>query len=214
MPKDQSNWLASSLMQHHDVAHTRRVERNVIEVVREQMPPVLVGIVATDKVLAEDIIALLDREPPPGFIVSVPNSGTWSGDAVSLAEGRGIAFGRMYDLYRGLRENEHLEDYVSPERYHVERMLRQHRNVSSLIRMSDRSYRVCRILGDDVIVALSQDYEMTADAVRTAFDRYAPFDVLLKTTPYGGISKQGRTAAAELSIKVLNADGLYSYLCE
>jgi hypothetical protein len=91
-------------------------------------------------------------------------------------------------------------------------MLGQHSNVAFVTRLSDRAYRVHRVRGNDVVVALSQEYEMTADAVRTAFEHHKPFDVLFKTNPYGRISSQGQAAAETLGIEVLNAHGLWEYL--
>jgi hypothetical protein len=68
------------------------------------------------------------------------------------------------------------------------------------------------VKGDSVVVALTDAYEVTADAVRTAYDALAPFDVLLKNTPYGRISSQGQAAAAELGVEVCDQSSIFSRL--
>jgi hypothetical protein len=91
-------------------------------------------------------------------------------------------------------------------------MIDRHRNVALRRRLSDRVYHVTRYSGPDLVIALSQAYEVTADVVRTSYADHAPFDILLKTNPYGGISIQGREVAKKLSIRVVNEEGLYQVL--
>jgi hypothetical protein len=146
------------------------------------------------------------------MIVNIPTRASWTGEAIDKLEAEGIAFGKMYDLFRGLRRDDDLSAYRNPEFYFVERMIDQHRNVALRERLSDRVYRISRYVGPDLVIALSQDYEVTADVVRTARTDHAPFDVLFKTNPYGRISSQGREAADKLGIRVVDAEGFHQVL--
>lgn len=118
----------------------------------------------------------------------------------------------MYDLYRGLNFEDDLSAYRNPSLSFIERMFRQHRNVVRLERVFDQVYRLHRAKGDPVVVALTDAYEVTADAVRTAYETLSPFQVLLKNTPYGSISSQGKAAAAELGIEVCDQCSIFSRL--
>lgn len=212
MSRDQAHWLAGTLLQHCTVASTTRLEAGVVEVERNNLPKTIIGIVSGFRISGVDVQSFIDCASRPHFIVLIPNKSIWTGDAIEQLVLNKIGFGKMYDLYRALRQCEDLSEYESPEIFYTERIFRQHGNVSGFEKVTDRSYRIQRHVGKDVIVAFSQDYEMTADAVRLAYDLYAPFDILLKTTPYGGISKSGRTVAEELGIKVTESSGLYKYL--
>jgi hypothetical protein len=194
------------------VTNVERISRGLVRIERKEMPPVIVGILSANPVSSADLQSPLATQPRPDFILNIANNAAWTGESITELRDEGIAFGKMYDLYRGLNTEADLSAYRNPEFEFVERLLEQHRNVISLTRIPDRVYRVHRVRGDDVIIALSQDYEMTADAVRTAFEQYKPFDVLFKTNPYGRISNQGRTVAKSLGIQVLDAAGIYDCL--
>lgn len=146
------------------------------------------------------------------MIINIPTRALWTGEALERLAAEGIAFGKMYDLYRGLNQDDDLSSYQNPEYYFVERIIDQHRNVISRERRSDRVYRVVRRVGSELVIALSQDYEVTADVVRTLYADHAPLDVLLKTNPYGNISKQAREAADKLGVRVVEEEELHEVL--
>ena len=67
----------------------------------------------------------------------------------------------------------------------MERGLRQHTRVRILERVHDRKYIIGRYGLDDVVVVLANEYELTADHIRTARDRYGPFTDILITNSNG-----------------------------
>jgi hypothetical protein len=210
--KDSSHWLIGVLPQHRAVARAERIGRGVVMVERKDMSPTVVGILSANPVTCADLEPLLAGEPRPAMFVNIPTRASWTGEAIDNLEAEGIAFGKMYDLYRGLGRDDDLSAYRNPEFYFVERMIDQHRNVALRERLSDRVYRISRHVGPGLVIALSQDYEVTADVVRTAYADHVPFDVLFKTNPYGRISTQGREAADKLGIQVVDAEGLHQIL--
>lgn len=212
MGKDQAKWLAATLPQHHEVARAEREGRGLVLIERKSKSAARVGVLSVDKVMPADVEPLLHGPHRPAMIVAIPTRALWTGDAINAVEAEGVAWGKMYDLYRALNQEDDLALYTNPERQFVDRMLSQHPNVAVWERISDRSYRVIRIVGRDQIVAMSQEYELTADAVRDAYTRLAPFDILLKSNPYGRISAQGLSAAAKLAIRIADSDGLYDML--
>lgn len=212
MAKDQSRWLAGVLHQHRDVARAERIARGLVTVERKEMPPAVVGVLSVDPVTCAELELLLEAEHRPAMIVNIPTRALWTGEAIERLEAEGIAFGKMYDLYRALGRDTDLTAYQNPEFYFVERMIDQHRNVAIRTRASDRVYRITRHVGKDLAIALTQDYEVTADVVRSAYTRHAPFDVLFKTNPYGRISSQGREAADALGIELIDSRELNKVL--
>lgn len=212
MGKDQAQWLAATLPQHQEVARAEREARGLVLIERKSKPAARVGVLSVDKVTPADVEPFLPEAVRPAMIVAIPTRALWTRDAISAVESEGVAWGKMYDLYRALNQEDDLALYTNPERQFVDRMLDQHRNVAAWERISDRAYRVFRAVGSDLIIAMSQEYELTADAVRDAYARLAPFDILLKTNPYGRTSAQGRAAAAKLEIGIADSDSLYDML--
>lgn len=211
MAKDQSRWLVGVLPQHANVARAERIGRGLVKVERKRMSSVVVGILSANPVTCADLEPLITGVPRPAIIVNIPTRASWSGDAIDKLEAEGIAFGKMYDLYRGLGEND-LSAYQNPEYYFVERIIDQHRNVVLRKRLSDRVYRISRRVGPELVIAMTQAYEVTADVVRTAYADHAPFDVLLKTNPYGRISVQGREVSEKLGVRVVDEEQLHQVL--
>ena len=100
---------------------------------------------------------------------------------------------------------------TNPEYYFVERIIDQHRNVVCESAFPTASINL-RLVGPELVIAMTQAYEVTADVVRTAYAEHAPFDVLLKTNPYGRISVQGREVSEKLGIRIVDEEEIHEVL--
>lgn len=214
MTKDHANWLIGVLPQHAEVAHVERIGHRLVRVDRKKAPSAIVGVIWANPVQIADYEALLVGDPRPQMILNIPKTALWVGEAIDKLEFEEVAWGKMYDLYRALNDEDDLSAYRNPSLLFIERLFRQHRNVIEVERVFDQVYRLHRAKGDPVTVALTDAYEVTADAVRTAYDVLAPFDVLLKNTPYGSISSQGQAVAAKLGVEVCDQSSIFSRLAE
>jgi hypothetical protein len=212
MAKDLSNWLVEVLPKHDEVASASRVGRGLVRIEREKRPPAIVAVISADPVTLGDLAPIWGMNPHPEFVLNIPNDAGWTGEAIMELESKGLAYGKMYDLYRGLNQDDNLSQYKNPEIYFVERIFNQHWNVFVLERVSDRKYRVIRRNGDDLVVALSDAYEVTADVVRTAHTKQAPFDMLFRTNPYSRVAPRALDVAYNLGISVVNAAELHKVL--
>ncbi len=85
----------------------------------------------------------------------------------------------------------------------VERGLSQHDRISSFERVHDRLYRISRSSLPDLIVAMLNEYELTADHLRTARDRYGQFSVAVITNPNGGATSSAEEAAQAMGVEIL-----------
>ena len=115
MAKDQSHWLIGVLPQHHDVAQAERIGRGLVMVQRKDMSPAVIGVLSANPVTCADLEPFLAGEPRPAMIVNIPTRASWTGEAIDKLEAEGIAFGKMYDLYRGLGRDDDLSTYRNPE---------------------------------------------------------------------------------------------------
>jgi hypothetical protein len=85
----------------------------------------------------------------------------------------------------------------------VERGLRQHDRISSFDRVYDRLYRISRNGLPDLTVAMLDEYELTADHLRTARDRYGQFSVAVITNPNGRATGSAEEAAQTMGVEIL-----------
>ncbi|MCA3351302.1 MAG: hypothetical protein INF97_11955 [Roseomonas sp.] len=212
MSKDHSFWLIGSLQQHEKVARVVRLARDVIQIDRKEAPPAIVGVISTKRVEITDYTQLLSTEPRTQFILSIPNVALWTGRAINDLEFKGVAWGKMYDLYRALNNEANVSFYRNPSLTFIERLFNQHNNIVRVERLFDHVFRLHRKTGDSIVVALTDAYEVTADAVRTAYDTLAPFDVLLKNTPYGRVSQLGREVADQLGVEICDQSSIFGRL--
>ena len=65
---------------------------------------------------------------------------------------------------------------------------------------------------DDVVVVLANEYELTADHVRTARDRYGPFTDILITNPNGEPTSSSMQAAESMGAHVFKWGAFLSRL--
>lgn len=214
MNSDRSLWLARNLLKHDEVATAERIGPGLVSVKRKtpSRPSAIVGVVAVKRVTVDDVDPFLVSGNRPDIIINVPNNALWDGSAIELLESEGIAFGKMYDLYRGLNQEGELSQYQNPEFFFTERIFDQNDHVAYRERVSDRAYRLSMMNGEVIVVVLSQDYEVTADTVRTSYSDHKPFDILLKTNPYGRISTEAVNVAAEVGIRLADAKSFYKVL--
>ena len=183
----------------------------MVEVERKERASFLLGVTSVRLVTYEIVGPFLLGNRRPRFVVNIPKEAVWTGGAIKPLQASSIAFGGMGDLQRAVRENDP-GDYVFKEYAYVERRLQQHRLVTNIERLYDRVWRVRRGPGSTLDVAISNEYDLTADEVRTAYDRHAPFDILFHTNTMGRITTEAHAAAQELGIDLVTSGKLFERL--
>jgi hypothetical protein len=146
---------------------------------------------------------LLKGSFPIEFIANIPKESFWTGKAIAFASSHSVAFGGMGDLVLAIALPD-VSVYVKKEFDFVERVLRQHTKVHGLKRVHDRKYVVERHKLSDVSVVLLNEYELTADQVRTARDRYGIFTTILVTNPNARVTSLARQAAESIGANIYN----------
>lgn len=205
MAKDQSHWLAKAILKHDHVAGAERMGLGLVRIERKDKPPALVGILTANPVDYAAVQAFLGMTERPDMVINIPTRAPWTHEAMRGLEAAGIAYGKMYDLYRALWREDDVSHYQNPEFYYAERLFAQDPHVIAWERISDRAYRLGLNAGEDRVIALTQAYEVTADEVRTVFAELKPFNILFKTNPYGRVSREAHQVAKRLGIQVVDA---------
>ena len=191
----------NSLITHDKIERVRLFDSQVIEVTRKKYNRFLIGTIATSRVTSSSLNRFLEGRFTVQFIANVPSESYWTGEAIEFAEQQSIAFGGMSDLFSAIGVPD-VTRYKRKEFSFVERGLRQHNRVDMIERIHDRMYVVRRSGLNDVIVVLANAYELTADHVRTAGDRYGPFTDILITNPNGEATSSAMQAADSMGAQV------------
>src|SRR5207253_2327294 len=85
----------------------------------------------------------------------------------------------------------------------IERSLRQHDCISRFDQVYDQVYCISRNRLPDLFVAMLNEYELTADHLRTARDRYGQFSVAVITNPNGRATNSAEGAAQIMGVEIL-----------
>jgi hypothetical protein len=173
----------------------------VLRIVRKEDEPFVAATIATPRVEPSSLQELLNSRFGLAFIANIPRESFWTGEAIALASSHSVAFGGFSDLFSAI-SLPNVRLYVNKEFHFVERGLLQHTRVQQFERVHDRLYLVKRRNLVDVSVVLLNEYELTADHVRTARDRYGAISDILITNPNGKATSSAQQAAESLGARI------------
>ena len=197
-----TEWVAGNLRKAEHISKVELLSNQVLRVSRDKYAPYVAGIVSA-KCVNEDVIRpIVEAKLGVEIIANVPKESYWTGGALRLAHNNNIATGGYGDLLRVIRLPD-VRIFESDERRLVERGLRQHDRVSSFERLYDRLYRISRNGLPDLTVAMMNEYELTADHLRTARDRYGEFSLAVITNPNGRSTGSAEEAAQIIGVEIL-----------
>lgn len=183
-PEQTTAWVAERIAEMAQVQQAEVVGRYALRVTREKYAPFTAGVISVPVVTPQIVQPVLDADPSIEILVNVPKEAFWTGPAITTAAARSVAFGGIGDLMSAISD-EDVRSYIRSEFDFVERGLRQHSRVSRLEREADRVYLVYRHGLPPLRFVMLKEYELTSDHVRTACDRYGPFEAILINNPNG-----------------------------
>jgi hypothetical protein len=195
-------FVAEALGRHTDVTRAEPLDDRVVEIHREQDPSFIAGVVSAALVERATIEELADDNRIE-FICNIPREAAWTGEAVGLVRQRRIAFGGIGDLFAATGRKSPVRDFVRSEFEFIERIFDQHSAIARVERVYDRVYRLHRLALPPVTVALINEYDLTADHIRTAWQRYGPFTDVLANNPNCRCTAEAKEAAKQLKVKLL-----------
>jgi len=210
-PAETTQWVADNLREAGHVTNVDVLSEQVLRVSREKHAPYVAGIISVKCVKVDDIMPLVESKLGVEIIANVPKESYWTGEAILLAQVHSIATGGYGDLLRVI-DVEDVRAFQQKETAFVERGLRQHDRIASFDRLHDRLYLIRRNDLPDVTVAMLNEYELTADHLRTARDRYGKFSLAVITDPNGGSTSAANEAARAMGVEILNWGAFFGRL--
>jgi uncharacterized circularly permuted ATP-grasp superfamily protein len=196
-------WVSERLTERQTAERVEIVEPQILKVFRKDKPAFLVATMSEPRVEVESLRHLLDGSHNISFVANIMRESIWTNSAIDFAARKGAAFGGMGDLLSATDSMPVVSNFIRKEFAFVERGLRQHTRVQSFERTYDRVYIVKRSPLPDLTVALLHEYDLLADHVRTARERYGHFGVILKTRPNGEVTENAYEAARFMGVEIL-----------
>lgn len=199
---ETTQWVASNLREAKEVLKVEVLSDQILCVSRSKYDPFMAGIVSLPRVESDEIRPIVNSKLGVEIITNVPKEAFWTGGALRLVQDNNIAAGVLGDLYRVINL-ENVRAFRPSETAFVERCLLQHDRITSFDRLHDRLYQISRKGLPDLTVVMLNEYELTADHLRTARDRYGNFSVAAITNPNGRVTSAAEEAAKTMGAEIL-----------
>ena len=196
------SWACNKLISHDKIIEATPIEDQLIRLqVKDYESDVVVAAMSQQQVFLANIPAVC-QSSRIDFLLNIPKNAYFDGGILSYAESRSFGLGGLGDLYTAANEKE-FQDYLPKETRFILRGLRQHTAVSSVSRANNRSYVVSRFTGNPLRVLALNDYDLTADAIRTGIDVFGECDFILASNPNCRLSGGATDAARSAGTGVL-----------
>lgn len=147
----------------------------------------------------------------PDFIASVPSGAFWDGAVMMECEEKSIGWGGIGTLTSACMRGD-LSNETEKTTKFARRLLKQHGNIISLEYINSLVMVAHTKKGAAIRIALCNDYDISADSVRSSREELGEFDVLLKNNPYGLITPDAQEAARQLGSTILDSSSVHGYL--
>jgi hypothetical protein len=196
-------WTAEKVAGHHQVLTAKTVSGNALRILtKRRKAGILIATFSVDVVERKDL-ERVHTGSDVEFVMSVPKGAVFRFSAIAYAEANSFGLGGLSDLYVAINENS-FREYISKETRFILRGLRQHTMVQNVARITDRLYEVHRYggLGSARVLALNE-YDLTAEAVRTGIERHGECDLILTSNPNCRPSSESIQAATSAGVRVL-----------
>ncbi|KIC35924.1 hypothetical protein [Leisingera sp. ANG-M7] len=205
-----NEFVDGNLRKIDEVADLTWVSDRLVTITRKTKPSFAAGVLETKEVSPKDVKELI--KAGAAFICKVPKAGFWDGAAIDICEANGVAWGRLGALMSACSYDDDPSTHEDREVYFTARALRQHSRVSGFRFITDKLIELRLDNGKSIIVAVVQAYDITADELRSAWDRHGGFQIALKNNPNGGITQDAYGAAEALGVRVLWLRELMKFL--
>ena len=205
------DWVLERLREHDRIVSLRPIAEQLIEIERKKYESFNAAIIGEKIVHSEAIQNIVSTSVGLEFIVNLPKQGIWTGDAIIAVEVYDIGWGGLGDLMSAINLEE-VRGFQKKEYDFVERGLEQHDKVQRFHRMFDRVYEIVRCSHSPVVVALVNEYDLTAEHVRNAREKYGIFSIIVKTNPNGRITEIAHQVAKSLGIEIFGWGGFLGRL--
>jgi len=209
-----SDWVVNKLATEERVKVVARTPEGFLVVRAKDEYTFLVAVLGVKNVIQlSDAQALFSGTTKPDLVVNVPSATLWSGEAIDFIHNVPAAFGTLGDIARAagtkaanLFRDKNMGFFINA--------MEQHQNVASVSYVYDSVFAVRCRNGTSVTVAVIDTYNMSAEDVRNARTRIGNFDVVVKSSSYGSITDQAKTAAESIGAQALTFGVLMQHLAK
>lgn len=203
----QVKYALKYIQDNHKDASVQHVRGDAIRIMMPDKPEVMAVISAAYTISTELAMQYHADFPDMDFLCGYRKECVWEGGAIRYLEDGPIGWGSAGTLgsavYKGDARSAAHKDY-----FFSYRLIRQMRSITNLDREFERVFTMTLTNGRTVRVGMIMEYEPTADAIRTFWDRFGPIDIAWNINPNGNPTQNAIEAGAGLGCEVMKWEEL------
>lgn len=207
----QVNYALKNIWENHGAASARHVRDDAISITIPDRPPVIAIISAAYVINAELAMQYHSDFSDIDFLCGYRKECVWEGEAIRYLESNTIGWGSAGTLGSAIPAGD-VKTSAHKDYFFSYRLIRQIRSVTNLEREFDRVFRMTLHGGRTVRVGMIMEYEPTADAIRTFWDRFGPIDIAWNINPNGRPTQNALEAGRSLGCEVMKWEELGALL--
>ncbi|HFS0852877.1 hypothetical protein ABZQ71_06905 [Pseudomonas aeruginosa] len=203
----QVNYALENIQQNRKVTSAQYIRGDAIRITIQEQPDVI-AVISADRTINEEIARQYHAEfPDMDFLCGYRKECAWEGGAITYLENNGIGWGNSSTLSSAIRDND-INTAAHKDYFFSYRLIRQKRSVANIMREFDRVFTMTLVDGRCLRIGMIMEYEPTADAIRTFWDRFGRIDIAWHINPNGHPTQNAIDAGRELGCGVMKWDEL------
>ncbi|MFP9135354.1 hypothetical protein ACLKZ7_20375 [Shewanella algae] len=196
-----NSWCIEKLNNHDKVECVEEIGDNLLKITNNEGDEFFVYTKSEDRSTIESVEGV-DVEQLD-FLLNIKKDAYVDGQLLDLASRTQFAVGGLGDIFSALN-GRNISGYISAEMSFIIRGLQQHTRVTGLERLDNRRFRIQRADLDSVVVLALNDYDFSAESVRSGIEKYGEFDAILTSNPNCRRTGNCEMAAASAGVRILS----------
>jgi hypothetical protein len=207
----QVTYALENIRKNHGIASAHQIGDDAIRIVMPNRPDAIAVISAAQLISTESATQYHSNYPAMDFLCGYRRECAWEGGAIKYLEGKSIGWGSAGTLGSAIQAG-NIKTATHKDYSFSYRLIRQMRSVSNLNREFDRVFTMTLANGRSVRVGMIMEYEPTADAIRTFWDRFGPISIAWNINPNGHPTPNAIEAGRSLGCEVVKWEELREIL--
>lgn len=203
----QVNYALKNIWEAHGVASAQHFRDDAIRIRMPERADVVAIISAAYTINAELAMQYHADFPDMDFLCGYRKECVWEGGAIRYLENSKIGWGSAGTLGSAIYSGD-VKASAHKDYFFSYRLISQNKSVTNLDREFDRVFTMTLVSGRTFRVGMIMEYEPTADAIRTFWDRFGPIDVAWNINPNGNPTQNAMEAGKSLGCEVMKWEQL------
>jgi hypothetical protein len=207
----QVNYALENIRKIHGTESAQQISDDAIKITMPNRREAIAVISAKQLIDTEIVVQYYLNCPAMNFLCGYRKECAWEGGAIRYLESKSIGWGNAGTLVSAINTGD-IETAAHKEYFFSYRIIRQTKSVKNLIREFDRVFTMTLANGVSVRVGMISEYEPTADAIRTFWDRFGPINFAWNINPNGKPTPNAIEAGKSLGCEIMKWEQLREIL--